>query len=463
MARILVVEDDQSLREVLRMFLVKCGHDVVVAPDGEKALRELSEDDEEFDLVLTDLKLGKTSGMEVLSYVKEKFSQTEVLMMTAFSTVETAIDAMRKGAFDYVGKPFKLEEISITIDKALEKRNLSLENIRLKIELTGKYRFDHIIGKTQVMHRVFEKIIKVAPTKTSVLITGESGTGKELVAKAVHYNSNRKDKPFVVVNCGAIPDQLMESELFGHVKGAFTGAHTTRRGLFESANGGTIFLDEIGELSMPMQVKLLRFLQDHKIRMIGGVQETSVDVRVVAATNRDLAQDVVKGIFREDLFYRLNVIGLHLPPLRERREDIPVLVMHFIDKYRKDLGRDIGGITTECLDILSRLEFKGNVRELENIIEHSMTFASGDKITPDALPERIRESNPKIAPDAESIYKVPAGGMDLEGLLADIEKSLLLDALGKTRNVRKDAADLLGISFRSIRYKLAKYDLGDKD
>ena len=285
-------------------------------------------------------------------------------------------------------KPFKLEEISITLQKALERRNLSLENIRLRIALSDKYSFAHIVGKSQTMHKVFEKIIKVAPTKTSVLITGESGTGKELVARAVHFNSNRKDKPFVVVNCGAIPDQLMESELFGHVKGAFTGAHATRHGLFESADGGTIFLDEIGELSLAMQVKLLRFLQDHKIRMVGGVQEISVDTRVVAATNRDLSQLVQAGAFREDLFYRLNVIGLHLPPLRERREDIPVLVMHFIEKYRKELGRDdIRGVSPEVMDILSTHEFKGNVRELENIVEHAMTFASDDRITTDALPE----------------------------------------------------------------------------
>lgn len=463
MARILVVEDDQSLREVLRMFLGKAGHDVTVAGNGEKAVKTLSNDDE-FDLVVTDLKLGELSGIDVLTCSKEHYPQTEVILMTAFSTVETAIDAMRKGAFDYIGKPFKLDEISIIIDKALEKRDLSLENIRLRIALSDKYSFDHIVGKTQAMHRVYEKIIRVAPTRTSVLITGESGTGKELVAKAIHFNSPRKEKPFVVVNCGAIPDQLMESELFGHVKGAFTGAHANRHGLFESADGGTIFLDEIGELSLPMQVKLLRFLQDHNIRMIGGTQEVSVDVRVVAATNKDLAKEAASGNFREDLFYRLNVIGIALPPLRERREDIPVLVTHFIDKYRRELGRDILGVSPEVIEILNNHEFKGNVRELENIVEHAMTFATGDKITADALPEQIRGRSPSggVA-GVNAIYNVPDQGMDLEGLLSDIEKRLLLDALRKTGGVRKDAADLLGISFRSIRYKLAKYDLGDLD
>lgn len=463
MARILVVEDDQSLREVLRMFLTKSGHDVTVCGEGNKALKLIATE-EEFDLVLTDLRLGSVTGLEILTFVKEQSPQTEVIMMTAFSTVETAIDAMRRGAFDYIGKPFKLEEISITLQKALERRNLSLENIRLRIALSDKYSFAHIVGKSQTMHKVFEKIIKVAPTKTSVLITGESGTGKELVARAVHFNSNRKDKPFVVVNCGAIPDQLMESELFGHVKGAFTGAHATRHGLFESADGGTIFLDEIGELSLAMQVKLLRFLQDHKIRMVGGVQEISVDTRVVAATNRDLSQLVQAGAFREDLFYRLNVIGLHLPPLRERREDIPVLVMHFIEKYRKELGRDdIRGVSPEVMDILSTHEFKGNVRELENIVEHAMTFASDDRITPDALPEGLRTSSRSDRSQQDSIFRVPEDGMDLEALLADIERRLLLDALSRCGGVRKNAADLLGISFRSIRYKLAKYGLGDEE
>jgi len=463
MARILVVEDDQSLREVLRMFLTKSGHDVTVCGEGNKALKLVASEDE-FDLVLTDLRLGSVTGLEILTFVKEQSPQTEVIMMTAFSTVETAIDAMRRGAFDYIGKPFKLEEISITLQKALERRNLSLENIRLRIALSDKYSFAHIVGKSQTMHKVFEKIIKVAPTKTSVLITGESGTGKELVARAVHFNSNRKDKPFVVVNCGAIPDQLMESELFGHVKGAFTGAHATRHGLFESADGGTIFLDEIGELSLAMQVKLLRFLQDHKIRMVGGVQEISVDTRVVAATNRDLSQLVQAGAFREDLFYRLNVIGLHLPPLRERREDIPVLVMHFIEKYRKELGRDdIRGVSPEVMDILSAHEFKGNVRELENIVEHAMTFASDDRITPDALPEGLRTSSRSDRSQQDSIFRVPEDGMDLEALLADIERRLLLDALSRCGGVRKNAADLLGISFRSIRYKLAKYGLGDEE
>jgi two-component system response regulator PilR (NtrC family) len=462
MARILVVEDDHSLREVISMFLTKSSHDVVTASDGNEAFHLIESSDDDYDLVLTDLKLGRRSGLEVLSRVKEVAPQTEVIMMTAFSTVETAIDAMRRGAFDYVGKPFKLEEISITIEKALEKRDLSLENIRLRRELTERYRFEQIVGKTARMHQVFERIVRVAPTKTSILITGESGTGKELVARAIHFNSPRKDKPFVVVNCGAIPDQLMESELFGHMKGAFTGAHATRHGLVETATGGTIFLDEIGEVSLAMQVKLLRFLQEHRIRMVGGVQEIPVDVRVVAATNKDLGIEVENGRFREDLYYRLNVIRIHLPPLRERVEDIPYLVRHFLDKYRQDLGRDVRSVSTEAMETLMNLRYAGNVRELENIMEHAVTFATGSVIAQEDLPDHIRAvgREPECAGD---ITKVPPEGMDVEAVLADIERRILLNALKHTGGVRKDAAELLGISFRSIRYKLAKYGISDGD
>ncbi len=462
MATILVVEDDSSLREVLTIFLQKAGHEVVVATDGEQAQRILEDQRENLDLVLTDLRLGRGSGQEVLTRTKEISPQTEVILMTAFSTVESAIDAMRRGAFDYVGKPFKLDEISITIEKALEKRSLSLENIRLRQELSQRYRFDHIIGRDSRMQQVFDRILKVAPTKTSVLITGESGTGKELVARAIHFNSPRKDRPFIVVNCGAIPDTLMESELFGHVKGAFTGAHTTRHGLVESASGGTIFLDEIGELSPSMQVKILRFLQEHKIRMVGGVQETPVDVRVLVATNRDLQQDVERGTFREDLFFRLNVIRIHMPPLRDRPEDIPYLVHHFLEKFNKALHREIRGVAPDVMQVLLAHRYPGNVRELENIIEHAATFASGDQITMEDLPEQLRKGS-GTAPEARQASRIPEEGLDVEAYLADIERSILLEALRRTRGVRKDAADLLRISFRSFRYKLAKYGISEVD
>lgn len=455
MARILVVEDDRSLREVLDIFLTNLGHEVLLASTGEEAIAFLERSD--FDLVLTDLKLGGLSGISVLEKVKAVSETTEVIMMTAYSTVETAIEAMRKGAFDYVGKPFKLEEISITIDKALEKRALAVENIALKRELSSKYRFDQIIGKTAKMRQVFDTIAKVAPTKTSVLITGESGTGKELVAKAIHYNSPRRDKPFVVVNCGAIPDTLMESELFGHVKGAFTGAYSNKKGLLESASGGTVFLDEIGELSLPMQVKLLRYLQDHKVRPVGSLNEIIVDARVVAATNKDLAQEVEKGRFREDLYYRLNVIRIHLPPLRERIEDIPYLVHHFVLKYCKEIGRKPLSVSPEVMEHLKGLRYPGNIRELENIIEHAVTFANHDVITMDSLPQHVISSPPVQLNAFQTV--LPPEGINLEERLAEIEKEMLVTALKKAQGVRKEAAKLLGISFRSIRYKLSKYGI----
>ena len=441
------------------MFLQKTGHDVVLADSAEQAITHLDAD--QFDLVITDLKLGKKSGLDVLSRSKGVAPLTEVIIMTAYSKVETAIEAMRRGAFDYVGKPFKLDEISITIDKALERRNLSLENVRLRRELSGRYRFEQIIGKTARMRQIFETIARVAPTRTSVIITGDSGTGKELVARAIHFNSPRKERPFVVVNCGAIPETLMESELFGHVKGAFTGAHATRHGLLESSNGGTVFLDEIGEISLAMQVKMLRFLQEHSIRLVGGTKELKVDVRVVAATNRDLADEVKEGRFREDLYYRLNVIRVHLPTLRERVEDIPYLAQHFVEKYAKELGSGPLTMEPEVMDHLGSLRYPGNVRELENIIEHAATFASEGLITMDTLPEHVRMvSGTEVSPE-DDVARVPAEGIDLEERLADIEKRVLLNALRRSSGVRKDAAALLGISFRSMRYKLSKYRISD--
>jgi len=458
MARILVVEDDSSLRQILEMFLKKAGHDVVTAASAEEAAPLIEPGD--FDLVMTDLKLGRRSGLDVLSQAKAAAPDCEVIVMTAYSTVETAIEAMRRGAFDYVGKPFKLEEISITIEKALERRELSLENIRLRRELSGRYRFDQIVGKTARMKQVFETVARVAGTKASVLITGESGTGKELVARAIHFNSPRKDRRFVVVNCGAIPATLMESEMFGHVRGAFTGAHMTRHGLLESANGGTVFLDEIGEVPLPMQVKLLRFLQEHTVRLVGGTEEIPVDVRVVAATNKDLHEEVRAGRFREDLYYRLNVIRIHLPPLRERVEDIPYLAQHFVDKYCRELGRPPLAISREVMERLQSLRYPGNVRELENIIEHAVTFARGPTIEMDALPEHVRTLAVAHATPLEDVTAIPEQGLDLDARLAEIEQRILLNALKRTGGVRKDAAALLGITFRSFRYKLAKYGLG---
>lgn len=458
MARILVVEDDSSLRQVLDMFLTKSGHEVVCAATADEGIGKIEK--EEFDLLITDLKLGRQSGLDVLSRAKELYPECEVIIVTAYSTVETAIDAMKRGAFDYVAKPFKLEELSIIIEKALERRALSLENIRLRQELSGRYRFDQIIGKTAKMRQVFETIARVAASRTSVLITGESGTGKELVARAIHFNSPRKEGPFVVVNCGAIPDALMESEMFGHVRGAFTGAYASRQGLLRAAHGGTVFLDEIGELSLPMQVKLLRFLQDHTVRPVGSTQEVKLDVRVLAATNKDLAGEVRDGRFREDLYYRLNVIRIHLPPLRERVEDIPYLAQHFVQKFCKEMGREPLRLSPEVLQRLMELPYPGNVRELENIIEHAVTFARGPVVLLEDLPEHVQSGGHQGLSPLEHITEVPEKGLDLESLLAEIEKRVLVNALKRTHGVRKDAAALLGITFRSLRYKLAKYGLG---
>jgi len=457
MASVLLVEDDASLREVLAMFLRKQGHEVAVASSFEEGLSLVN--DASFDLVLTDLKLGQKSGLDILSHVKREQPETEVIVITAYSTVETAIEAMKGGAFDYVGKPFKLEEIAVTIEKALEKRALSLENITLRRALLERYRFDQIIGKTPKMQQIFETIARVAPTKTSVLITGESGTGKELVARAIHFNSARKTGPFVVVNCAAIPDTLMESELFGHVKGAFTGAHTSKRGLLETANGGTVFLDEIGELSLAMQVKLLRFLQEHTIRAVGSTKEVKVDVRVVAATNKDLVEAVRAQRFREDLFYRLNVVHINMPPLRERREDIPYLASHFLEKFRKELSKDVRGFAPDVMERLMSWNYKGNVRELENIIEHAVTFATGPLVTMDALPEHLKGEKASPLSAIDQVTKVEKDGVDMESVLAEVERRLLVNALSQAKGVKKDAAALLNISFRSFRYKLAKYGL----
>ncbi|MCU1278003.1 MAG: two component, sigma54 specific, transcriptional regulator, Fis family, partial [bacterium] len=349
----------------------------------------------------------------------------------------------------------KIDEIGVVIERALEKRALLRDNLELRAELQGRFRLDRLVGKSPPMQRLFELARRVAPAKTSVLITGESGTGKELVARALHHLSPRVDKPFVAINCGAIPDALLESELFGHVKGAFTGAHADKPGLIASADGGTLLLDEIGELSPAMQVKLLRVLQERTVKKVGGVNEEEIDVRIVAATNRDLEAEVERGGFRSDLFYRLNVIQLLLPPLRARREDIPLLVEHFVKKHAAALGRTITAVEPDALAALVDYDFPGNVRELENIIERATTLEPGERITRASLPELTKRSRPVTAAGDS----FPDDGVDLERLVADYERELIGKALEHTHGVRKPAAKLLGISFRSLRYRLAKLGL----
>ncbi len=458
-ARILVVDDERSMREFLGILLEKEGHTAHLADSGEAAVGRLDED--EYDLVITDLKMPGVDGLEVVEKVKSASPDTQVVVITAFATTETAVEAMKRGAYDYVMKPFKVDALQVVVGKALEKRALLRENVSLKAELADRYSFGRLVGKSPAMQQLFDLIRKVAPTRTNILLTGESGTGKELVARAIHYNSPRADRPLVVVNCGAIPETLIESELFGHEKGAFTGAIKSRRGMFEAAHGSSILLDEIGELPLALQVKLLRVLQERKVKPVGGLAETEIDVRVIAATNRRLEEDVESGRFREDLFYRLNVIQIHLPPMRERREDIPLLAEHFLQQYREEMDRaEVGGFTQQAMAALLAHPFPGNVRELANMVERAVTLTGAGPIGAVVLPDRSGTRPPGLGRVTGEV-DLPADGVDLEALVGDLERRLLISALRRTGGVRKEAAKLLGISFRSMRYRLDKHGIDD--
>jgi len=452
---ILIVDDEESMREFLAIMLHREGYRVDAVADGAMAVTRLKE--KAYDLVISDIKMPRMNGFELLAHVREKSPDTMMIMITAFSTTEDAVEAMKQGAYDYIIKPFRNEEIRLIVKNALERRALRQENFQLKQALDQRYSFGNLIGKSKAMKEVFDLVQKVAGSRANVLITGESGTGKELVAKAVHYNSERKEKPFVPINCGAIPENLLESELFGHEKGSFTGAVQQKAGLFELADGGTLFLDEIGELPMSMQVKLLRVLQEREFRRVGGTRNISIDVRLIAATNKDLEAEVECGGFREDLFYRLNVIRIPLPPLRSRREDIPMLVEHF---YRRASGREGGGATEPAMRRLLDYHWPGNIRELENIVERCLVLGQADGITEECLPPVMQGG----AADGERVLgEIPEAGLDLDAYLGSIEKDVLLKALARTGGVRKKAAELLGITFRSIRYRLSKYDIDPGD
>ncbi len=463
MNRILVVDDERSMREFISILLRKEGHDVEIADSGDAAVAAIDAAAEEtaFDLVITDLKMPGRGGLEVLEHAKQTDPSTQVILMTAFATTDTALQAMKAGARDYIIKPFKVDELVVQVDKALEVRRLERENFYLRQELAGRTRLDRVVGRSVPIKRVFEMVLRVAPTRTTVLIGGESGTGKELVARAIHAHSDRADKPFVPVNCGAIPETLIESELFGHVKGAFTGAASDKKGLFAAAEGGTIFLDEIGELPMSMQVKLLRVIQERRIKPVGQAVEQDIDCRVVAATNKDLKQMVSEGTFREDLFYRLNVIQLAIPPLRERRPDIPLLVQHFIEKYSRDMAKEIRGVERDAMDLLLNYPYDGNVRELENIVERAVTLETTDMITVESLPYHMQKGNNLV--HWASDFEIPEDGVDLDGIVENLERNLITKALRRTQGVRKEAAKLLGISFRSMRYRLDKYGIDADD
>ncbi len=454
--RILVVDDELSMREFISILLEREGYEVLTAADATTALERLAA--APVDLVISDVQMPGLNGLELLSRIRAFCSETAVLLITAYSTSEQAVEAMKLGAYDYLAKPFKVEEIKVLVRNALEKRDLQRENQLLKEKAKACEGFGSMIGSSPRMRELFNLLGKVADSPSTVLILGESGTGKELAARAVHDTSPRKDKPFVAVNCGAIPETLIESELFGHAKGAFTGAVGERAGLFEQAQGGTLFLDEIGELPLAMQTRLLRVLQEREVRRVGGSSTKKVDVRVLAASNRNLAEQVKEGSFREDLYYRINVVQVTMPPLRERIEDIPLLIEHLV---RKHAGNNKVTISSEALKSLMTYQFPGNVRELENIVERSLVL-NRERITVENLPPHVRGGEKRF--DLHAPVSIPDDGIALEPALENLEKQYLLKALEKSGGVKKRAAELLGMSFRSFRYKLAKYELaGEAD
>ncbi|HLG20438.1 MAG TPA: sigma-54 dependent transcriptional regulator [Bdellovibrionota bacterium] len=455
MARLLIVDDEPSILEFFEILLKSEGYEVETVSSGREAIARL--DQQLYDLVITDLSMPEVDGMAVLDRVKEVSADTLVLMITAFATAESAVEAMKRGAYDYLMKPFKVDEIRLVLRNALEKSALRRENQALRREVNRKKGFSHLIGESQKMQRLFDLIERVAAGRSSVLIVGESGTGKELVAKAIHENSSREGKPFVSVNCAAIPETLIESELFGYVRGAFTGATSNKRGLFEAAHEGTFFLDEIAELPSQVQVKLLRVLQERAVLRLGSTSATPVDVRILSATNRDLDDAVRTGDFREDLFYRLNVIQIRIPPLRERKEDIPVLARHFLEKYSKDRDHRIKRISDSAMDRLMAYDYPGNVRELENVIEQCMALEIGEEIRLESLPEKVRTAQGTVPSVPSSGF--PTGGLHLEDEVMSYERALLVDALRVAGGVKKRAAELLNISFRSFRYRLLKHGL----
>ncbi len=451
-ARVLIVDDEKSMRDLLSITLEKEGYDVETAAGGELAIEMLHR--ETVDAVITDLRMPKVDGLQVLRAAKEISPDVAVIVITAVASTETAVEAMKLGAYDYITKPFKLDEVNLIVRNALERKRLRDENLYLRRQLETQHRFENIIGKSNRIAEVFDTIRKIADSPSTAMITGESGTGKELVARAIHFNSYRRDKPFMSVNCGAIPEGLMESELFGHVRGAFTGAVSNKVGLFSAAEGGTLFLDEITEIPPLLQVKLLRAIQLREIRRVGDTKDLKTDVRLIAASNRDLEGAVQEGVLREDLFYRLNVIPIQLPPLRERREDIPLLIAHFLQKFSKELGKDVRGVTPEAMIVLERYHWPGNIRELENVLERAIVLGGGDTVSVESLPESVRRERP--VKGLENV-EIPEDGLDLEATLDGIEGRYLQRALDRTGGVQTKAAELLKMTFRQFRYKLQKH------
>jgi two-component system response regulator PilR (NtrC family) len=454
--RILVVDDEQSMRELLAIVLRREGYEVLLAENGRTAIDLLGR--EPVDLLISDIKMPDLSGVDVLRAAKKVDQDILGIMITAFASTETAVEAMRLGACDYLSKPFDIDLLKMKVREKIENRQLRQENLLLKRTLGLSHQFANIIGRSPAMLDVFRMIETVARTNSTILLTGESGTGKGLVAQAIHFHSLRRDKPLVSLNCGALPENLLESELFGHMRGAFTGADTNKKGLLEVAERGTVFLDEIGEMSAVLQVKLLRVLQERRFRRVGGLDELQADIRVIAATNQDLAKAISEGRFREDLYYRVNVIPIALPPLRERREDIQLLADHFVAKFTVQMDKAITGISHDALDRLMRYDWPGNIRELENVIERAVALEPTPAILPDSLPAAIRGDLPLRA-SAAAPGGLPESGFDLEAHVKEIERSYIAEALKRAGGVQVKAADLLGMSFRSFRYYVKKYNL----
>jgi two-component system response regulator PilR (NtrC family) len=456
-SRVLIVDDESSILDFLRLLLEGEGYGVTSAESMEGARARLEESS--YDLVLCDIMMPDGNGLDLLQEIKQEDARASVIMMTAYTSTESAIEAMKRGAYDYVSKPFDVEELKVVVQKALEKTELVDENVYLRRELEQKYRFSNIIGRSRRMQEIFALIERVGRTNSTVLLQGESGTGKELIARAIHYESPRSKGRFLSVNCGALPENLLESELFGHERGSFTGAVRDKKGLFREANKGTLFLDEVGEMDPSMQVKLLRALQEKKVRKVGGHEEQPVDVRIIAATNQDLKERIETGHFREDLYYRINVIPIQLPALRQRREDIPLLVNFFIKKYSEEMGVEEKGVSVEAMRILEAYSWPGNVRELENMIERALALCAGDALTADDIPAQLVER----VPVGGDLATLPADGLDLESHLDEIRKELMSQALGRASGVQTQAAELLGMSFRSFRYYAKKLGLTGGD
>ena len=458
MSTILIVDDEQSMRDFLAIMLKKEGYGVAAVEDGYEASKAIEEDI--YDLVITDIKMPGMNGLELLRHIKQVSPDTLVIVITAFSSTEDAVLAMKQGALDYITKPFEIEKIKLVIKNALERKKLSEEHEYYKKQYEHKFDVGNIVGTSDGIRQIFDMIKRVSSSKSTILVTGESGTGKELIARAIHQNSPRRDKPFVAVSCGAIPENLLESELFGYMKGAFTGAIANKMGLFELADTGTLFLDEIGELPLIIQVKLLRVLQERQFKRVGGTKDISIDVRIIAATNRNLRKMVNENSFRGDLYYRLNVIPIHLPPLRERKEDIPLLIEHFLEKCNRDIGKSFTHVSDEAMQSLLAYDWPGNIRELENAIERAIALETGTVVEGSSLPENIRGATSQFSSVIPA--DIPPEGINLENIVDEIEKDLLVKALDKTGWVKKRAAKLLHLSFRSFRYRLDKFNIDNR-